>query len=56
MPPYLDTITFTVQEPPEENLEVRDGTNTLLTKEMPNVEITGENILKVKVFRPLPGL
>ncbi len=57
VPPYLDTITFTLfKSRPEENLEVRDGANTLLTKDTPNVEITGENILKVTVFRPLPGL
>lgn len=57
VPPYLDTITFTLfKSRPEENLEISDGTNTLLTKDTPNVEITGENILKVKVFRPLPGL
>ena len=57
VPPYLDTITFTLfKSRPEENLEVRDGTNTLLTKDTPNVEISGENILKVTVFRPLPGL
>lgn len=57
VPPYLDTITFTLfKSRPEENLEVRDGANTLLTKDTPNVQISGENILKVTVFRPLPGL
>lgn len=57
VPPYLDTITFTLfKSRPEENLEVRDGANTLLTKDTPNVEMSGENILKVTVLRPLPGL
>lgn len=57
VPPYLDTITFTLfKSRPEENLEVRDGANVLLTKDAPNVDISGENILKVTVLRPLPGL
>jgi hypothetical protein len=56
VPPYLDTITFTLfKKRPEETLQIYDTSDTLLTKEMSDVEISGENILKVKVFSPLPG-
>lgn len=56
VPPYLDTITFTLfKKRPEETLQVYDVSDNLITDDMPDVEVSGENILKVKVFRPLPG-
>lgn len=57
VPPYLDTISFTLfKKRPEETLEVRDAANQLLTGEMTDVDESGENIYKITVFRPKPGL
>lgn len=57
VPPYLDTITFTLfKQRPEETLEVRDATNQALTADMENVSVSGENIYRLTVFRPLPGV
>lgn len=57
VPPYLDTISFTLfKQRPEETLEVRDAANQLLTMELPDVDESGENIYKITVFRPKPGL
>jgi|GEM_PF-6006166 len=57
VPPYLDTISFTLfKKLPDDRLEIHDQADQLMTDDMPDVVANGENIYQLTVFRPQPGL